>query len=97
MIVKIHSTPNGKLIAICDSDILGKVFEEGDLQLNLSSRFYQGEEKSEDDVAHLLKCGYVVNAVGKDAVALLKRMKLIEEGHILRVDGIPHAQCMIGA
>ncbi|MBW2972357.1 DUF424 family protein [Candidatus Woesearchaeota archaeon] len=95
MIVKVHSTPNGKLLAICDSDVLGKRFEEGNRQLNLSSRFYQGEEMEEEAVAKLLKAGYVVNAVGKRSVALLIRLKLVDKKNVVEVAGVPHAQCVI--
>jgi len=46
MIVKSHSTGDGrKVIAICDDSLLGKKFEEGDKQLDLTSEFYQGQKK----------------------------------------------------
>ncbi|MBW2967719.1 DUF424 family protein [Candidatus Woesearchaeota archaeon] len=96
IIIKTHSTPNGPLIAMCDSDILGKTFEEGDRQLNLDTIFYRGEEKDEDSVEALLKRdAYVVNAVGKESVALLSRLGLITANHIITIAGIPHAQCVI--
>ncbi|MDO8740258.1 MAG: hypothetical protein Q7J54_01645 [Candidatus Woesearchaeota archaeon] len=38
MIVKQHKTKDGRLIlSLCDSGLIGHVFEEGDLQLNLAS------------------------------------------------------------
>ncbi|MFH1064557.1 MAG: DUF424 family protein [Candidatus Woesearchaeota archaeon] len=40
MIAKVHKTPNGMILALCDTEILGKTFEEGKLQLNLDSQFY---------------------------------------------------------
>ena len=40
MIVKVHRTPDGRrLIAVCDNNLLGKKFEENDLQLDLTSNF----------------------------------------------------------
>ncbi|MBN1544246.1 DUF424 family protein [Candidatus Woesearchaeota archaeon] len=96
MIVNVHSTPNGKLFAICDSDILGEVFEEGGRQLNLSSRFYQGKEMSEQDLERVLKDSYVINAVGKKSVALLIRLKMVDKKNVLKVSGVPYAQCVLG-
>ncbi|MBU2560922.1 MAG: DUF424 family protein [Nanoarchaeota archaeon] len=95
MIVKVHSTPNGKLFAICDSDILGRVFEEKGRQLDLSSRFYQGEEMPEHELGKLLKDCYVINAVGKKSVAFLVRLKLIDDKNVMTIDNIPYAQCAI--
>ena len=54
MLVKVHKNTEGQiLLAICDDDLIGKKFEEGNLQLDLSSDFYKGEEKSEDEIMDL--------------------------------------------
>jgi hypothetical protein len=95
MIVKVHLTPNGKMLAVCDSDILGKRFEEDDRQLDLSSLFYQGGEKSEDEIKLMLKDVYVINAVGEKTIAFLIRQGLIEDDHVMKISGIPYAQCVV--
>ena len=47
MIVKIHKMPDGRsVIAVCDSNLLGKKFEEKNLQLDLTADFYKGSEKT---------------------------------------------------
>jgi hypothetical protein len=46
MIAKIHKTFDGRnVLAVCDSDLLGKKFEEKDLQIDLNSDFYKGKKK----------------------------------------------------
>ena len=95
MIVKIHSTPNGNMLAVCDSNILGKVFEEENIQIDLSARFYQGEKLSIEKIEVLLKDCYVVNAVGKNSVDLLIRKNLVEKCNVRVISGIPYAQCTI--
>lgn len=95
MIVKVHSTPNGKMIAICDSDLLGKTFEEGEQQLDLSASFYHGEEMSEEKIQDILKDAYIINAVGESSVSLLMEKKLVEKEKVMVVSGVPYAQCVI--
>lgn len=95
MIVKVHNTPNGRMLAICDSDLLGKVFDEGDLQLNLSSQFYQGQEKAAPEIEMLLKDCYMVNVVGKEAVSFLVELEMVDKDNILTIAGIPYAQCVV--
>ena len=95
MIVKVHKTPNGILLAICDSDIIGKVFEEGEKQLDLTAEFYDGETTSKDDLDVLLKECHVINAVGKVSVGFLISKKLVEECNVLEIDSVPTAQCVI--
>ncbi|MBW2964088.1 DUF424 domain-containing protein [Candidatus Woesearchaeota archaeon] len=95
MIVKTHATPNGKLIAICDSDILGKKFEEGDRQLDLSGGFYRGSEVPAEQLERMLKSAYLVNAVGKRSVDFLIGKKLVDPSCILRIAGVPCAQSIL--
>jgi len=38
------------IVAVCDSDILGKKFKEGKLVLKLDESFYKGEEVGDNDV-----------------------------------------------
>jgi len=95
MIVKIHSTPNGKMLAICDSELLGKTFEEDEKQLDLSSNFYKGEEKNPEETEKLLRGCYIVNAVGKESVELLVKNNLIKKENVGVVSGVPYAQCVV--
>ncbi len=95
MIVRVHPTPRGKLIALCDSGLLGKVFEEGDVRLDLSSRFYAGEEMGREEVFLILGDCYLVNAVGGESVEVLISKGLVDEKNVLEIEGIPYAQCVI--
>lgn len=95
MIVKIHSTPNGNMLALCDSDILGKVFEEDNIQIDLSAEFYQGTEQSIKKIETLLDNCYIINAVGKKSIELLIRKNIVDKCNIRVVSDIPYAQCVI--
>ena len=95
MIVKIHPTPNGRMLAICDSDILGKKFEEGDRQLDLAGRFYHGKETSKDEIVALLRDVYIINAVGKESVGFLVEQNMVDKEKVLTISGVPYAQCLV--
>ena len=96
MIVKVHKTQDGrKVVAICDSELIGKKIEEGNLQLDLSSSFYKGEERSEEEIMGLIKGAYIVNAAGKESVNLAIRLGIANEGNIIKVKNVPHAQSIL--
>ncbi|MFC1704779.1 DUF424 domain-containing protein [Nanoarchaeota archaeon] len=96
MIVKEHKTPEGKkLVAICDSDLLGKKFEQGNLQLDLTSGFYKGKEMGAEEVKEILKDCYIVNVVGDESIAFLVSLGIIDKKHVLKVGGVPHAQAVL--
>ncbi len=98
MIVKEHITQGGKLIlAICDSDIIGKKFEDGDKQLDLTSQFYNGAEMTEEEVLKLLPKACSMDIVGKRSVEFAERYNLIDQTRVIYVKKIPHAQCAFDA
>ena len=45
--VKLHRHPSGNVLAVCDSELLGQSFSEGDLRLKVSEGFYGGDTVEE--------------------------------------------------
>jgi len=96
MIVKVHKTQDGrKIVAICDNDLIGKKFEEKNLQLDLSADFYKGEEKSEEEIIELIKGSYMVNIVGKKSINLAVKLGIMDKKNIIKIKKIPHAQVIL--
>jgi len=96
MIVNIHKTQDGKkIVAVCDEDLIGKRFKEGNIQLDLSSDFYKGEKKNEEEIKKMFDDAYIVNMVGEKSVDLGKKAGIILEDNVLYVQKIPHAQAIL--
>jgi hypothetical protein len=96
LIVKVHDSQRGKIVCITDSSLIGKKVEEGNKQLDFSSNYYKGEQKPVEIVEKMLTSAYIAVFSGQESVALGKRLGIIEEKTVLVVDGVPHAQCLIG-
>ncbi len=95
MIVKVHKRNERTIVAVCDDDLLDKKFEEGELQLDLTSDFYKGDKMDEKKACDLIRNADIVNLVGEKAVKLGIKEGIIEEDHTLKIDNIPHAQAVI--
>ena len=96
MIVKTHIGPEGKkIVAICDSSIIGRKFTEGKVQLDLCSEFYEGEEKTENELDEITKRAYILNIVGTSSISWAIKKNLISEKNIIKIKGIPHAQVVL--
>ena len=93
--VKTHDSPNGIVIAICDSDLIGKKIEEGNKQLDLTGSFYKGEEKTKEEIVRILKRAYVVNVVGDKSTKLLIDVGLVDPEHVKKIGGVSYAQAVI--
>lgn len=91
-IVKGHRGPHGEVLVISDAEIIGRKYEEGNLQLDLSKEFYRGERKSEDELLQMIDRFYILHLTGPKTVSLFVRLKLVDPAKVLSVKGIPHAQ-----
>lgn len=98
MLVKIHSSYRN-IIAICDASLIGKTFEEGNKQIVINPNFYQGEEKTEQEILELIEKGtaedYTFNLVGAEATSLAIKCGLIQPEGITRIQGIPIALVLL--
>ena len=98
MYIKIHDSYR-KIVAICDSDILGKKFQQGNFQLEVNEGFYCGEKKSPEEIEEiikdLIKEDSTFNLVGEQTIKLALKLELIDEEGIIYIQGIPHALILI--
>ena len=92
MIVKIHERNEGSIVCVVDKELIGKRFEQNDLQLDLSSNFYKGEEKSFEEVGDLIRNAYAVNLAGERTIRLAIEEGIIDESVVKKISGVPYYQ-----
>ena len=94
-IVSVKRSEHGSLVVVTDAEIVGKKFEEEKLQLDLSKKFYDGEEKDSDQAEKDLLYARHVHFTGEHSVNLGVQLGLIDKKKILVINKIPHAQAVI--
>ena len=97
MIVRERETEEGLLVSVCDPDILGETFEDGEVSLTVDPDFYDGEDADETDeegVVDSLTRATVANIVGTESVELAIDHGIIDEAHVLEIDSTLHAQLL---
>ena len=90
MYVKIHSRSGRDVVAICDEELIGKIFETKEKQLNISKEFYKGEKKNEEEVISIIKKAVNLNIVGKNSVDIALKTNLVLKSDIKRIKNIPY-------
>ena len=89
-----RETREGLLVSVCDADVVGETFENGDVSLTVDASFYDGDEADEAAVVTSLgKCS-VANIVGDRSVQLAVDHGFVEEANVLDVEGTRHAQLL---
>lgn len=90
--LNVVETEKGKVVAVCDKEILGRSFEEKGVILEVSEKFFGGGEAGEKEVLEALGNCFTGNIVGEEAVSLLIDEGVVEEDRVLKVEGVPTAQ-----
>lgn len=96
--VKVHQAYR-EVIAVCDSDLIGKKFEEGKIQLDVSEAFFGGDKMDEKKATGVIKEKLAEDAcfnfVGKEAVRIGIKAGAIDENCMMKVKGIPYALLLV--
>lgn len=88
---KIFRTNSDVLLAVCDADMLGKTFSNGDVQIEVSD-FYKGERCGDKKIVELAKGATIINAVGNKITGLLVEKSIVSKSAVMDIGGILHAQ-----
>jgi len=98
ILVKVHSSYRNT-VAICDSELIGKSFEEGNKQLIVNPNFFQGEEKTEKEILEIIEKGtyedYTFNIVGEKSIAIALKVGIIKPGGVMKIQGVPLALVLL--
>lgn len=94
-IVAEKESSHGMLLVITDKDLLGKKFEEGRLQLDLTKDFYKGEEKNKEEIVLLFQKARHIHLTGTEAVKAGIELDCVQPERVLTVKGVPHAQIVV--
>lgn len=81
------------VVAICDKELIGKQFEQDNLQLDVKESFYKGEEKSPEEVKKIMQSmkaeEATFNFVGEKTIKMAIEVGLISPESVKKIAGIP--------
>ena len=94
MYLKIHETKNGRIIAACDKELIGKVLDDGKIHLDLdtSRSFYIGKIVTEKELEKALENFISANLVGKHTVNVAIKSGFAQENDVIYINTTPHIQ-----
>jgi len=89
MIIVKHPDHENRLhLIIYDTNLKGKVLDDGEKILDLSSKFYEGSDVQEEQIINYFPMAFFIQAIGKEAVKLLQKYEKAETFE--EIDGIPY-------
>ena len=98
MQIKIHDSYR-KIIALADTDLVGKTFEQGIRQIKITTNFFKGKEKNKQEIIKILKDmqkeDATFNIVGKKSIQAALEAGIIDKQGIIEIDQIPIALVLL--
>lgn len=92
MLLVERKTEEGLLVSVCDEDILGETFTNGDVSLTVEEGFYDGDPAEPEEVVASLARATTANIVGTRSVDLAVEHGFVDEANVLDIQGTRHAQ-----
>ncbi|MGA2130575.1 MAG: DUF424 family protein [Candidatus Pacearchaeota archaeon] len=87
------------VVAVCDSSILGKKFEQGKFQLDVKESFYKGKEVSAEHAERIMKDlakeDATFNIAGQESVDAAIKAGIITKENVGKIQGIPYALVLL--
>lgn len=93
--LRVHRQQGFTIVAICDKELLGRTFAQGDVQVHISEEFFAGDEVDARDVQEIeerISTADSVIAFGEKACRALQRIYPSVSEAVVTVGGIPHVQ-----
>ena len=87
-----RDTDEGRVVAVCDADVLGETFEDGQVSLTVTEEFYDGDPADAAAVVESLGDCTTANLVGERAVEIAVEEGFVAEENVMDIDGTRHAQ-----
>ncbi|MCL5100471.1 MAG: DUF424 family protein [Candidatus Marsarchaeota archaeon] len=90
--IKNYNTESGTVLAMCDQELIGNIYSEGKLELDLKSysEFYVGELINEEEVETYIEGElYSANIVGKRSVGIVVSKGIVSRDDVKEVGGVP--------
>jgi len=98
MQIKIHESYR-KIVALVDSELIGKTFEEGIKRIEIKESFFRGKEKNRHEITKILKDmqkeDATFNIIGKKSVQTALEAGIIKEEGITTIQNIPVALVLL--
>ena len=90
------------IVAICDSELLGKQFEEGKFQIDVKESFYKGKEGkkvSKEELLGIIRSfsreDSTFNIVGKNSIQAALEAGMISKKEVGKIQNIPYALVLL--
>ena len=90
--IKLNKVGRNVLLAICDTELLGKTLRQDKIVFQISEEFYNGGKTTVEEAVAMIANSNIVNLVGCKCVEHAIQKGYVHPEAVLHIEGVPHAQ-----
>ena len=90
--VNVKKVGGNVVLAMCDSEVLGRTLREGKIVFHVKEEFYKGGLVTIEEALDMIENSTIVNMVGKCCVEKAIKRGYVHPQAVLNIEGVPHAQ-----
>lgn len=87
---KRHDSGEKIITAICDSNLIGKKFVEGEKCILVSEYFFKGELVDNNVIAEIVAKAESLNVIGKNAVEICIDLGVVNKENVAFISSVPY-------
>lgn len=94
MYMRVHRSGHERIVAVCDSEVIGKRLQEGKVVLDLGRyrQFYEGRISPPSSVRKEMKSATSMNIVGERSVGIAIQLGMVRKEDVGYICKVPHVQ-----
>jgi hypothetical protein len=77
------------MLNMCDEDLLGKVLQKDNLQINISKSYYGHRLVEKDEAEKLMIKSSILNLVGKETIEMSINLKIGSQQGVKVIEDVP--------
>ena len=92
--VKIQRRNDSELVGVCDEELLGKRFEEGNAVLDVNKNFFGGKKTDLDSLKNILDTFDNITLVGNTVVDKAIELGVVQKDSVKVIQGVKWIICL---
>ncbi len=86
---KFIESSGNRILNICDTDLIDKIIKDEEIEIKISSNYYNENTIDESEAMRLLQKCTSANMVGEKTISLSLKLGIGSEAGVRRINGIP--------
>ncbi len=93
--VKLHPAGRDMILAVCDSELVGRTFSDDEMSITVYEDFYRGVLVDEEGLKKHMRSATILNLMGERCISVAEEFGWVDREKTIHIGRIEHAQAAL--